>query len=88
MLCSLIRSVSAETQVILATQSPYLVDQFQPEDVVVVDRVQGESRFRRLSTPELEGWLEDYSLGDLWLKNELGGRPAYEASARLEKAVA
>ena len=88
MLCSLIRSVSVETQVILATQSPYLVDQFQPEDVVVVDRVQGESRFRRLSTPELEGWLEDYSLGDLWLKNELCGRPAYEASARLEKAVA
>ena len=81
MLCSLIRSVSVETQVVLATQSPYLVDQFQPEDIVVVDRVHGESRFRRLSTPELEEWLEDYSLGDLWLKNELGGRPAYEASA-------
>lgn len=81
MLCSLIQSVSVETQVVLATQSPYLVDQFQPEDIVVVDRVSGESRFRRLSTPELETWLNDYSLGDLWLKNELGGRPAYEASA-------
>ena len=80
MFCSLIRSVSVETQVVLATQSPYVVDQFQPEDIVVVDRVHGESRFRRLSTPELEEWLEDYSLGDLWLKNEIGGRPAYEAS--------
>ena len=82
MLCSLIRSASVETQVILATQSPYLVDQFEPEDVVVVDRINGESQFRRLSTPALEAWLEDYSLGDLWLKNELGGRPAYEGSVQ------
>ena len=85
MLCSLIRSVSVETQVILATQSPYLVDQFQPEDVVVVDRVDGASQFRRLSTQALEEWLEDYSLGDLWLKNELGGRPTYESSAPTDR---
>ena len=84
-LCSLLRSVSVETQVILATQSPYLVDQFQPEDVVVVDRVNGESRFRRLSTQALEAWLEDYSLGDLWLKNELGGRPAHEGSVPTDR---
>ena len=81
MLCSLIRSVSVETQVVLATQSPYLVDQFQPEDVIVVDRVRGESRFRRLSAAELDTWLDDYSLGDLWLKNEIGGRPTHEAAA-------
>lgn len=79
-LCSLIRSVAAETQVILATQSPYLVDHFEPEDIVVVDRVAGESRFRRLAPEDLEAWLENYSLGDLWLKNELGGRPTYEKS--------
>ena len=85
MLCSLIRSASVETRVILATQSPYLVDQFQPEDVVVVDRVDGASQFRRLSTQALEAWLEDYSLGDLWLKNELGGRPAYEGTVRKDR---
>ena len=78
-LCSLIRSVAAETQVILATQSPFLVDQFEPEDVIVVDRVEGRSEFRRLSAENLKDWLEGYSLGDLWLKNELGGRPAYES---------
>ena len=85
MLCSLIRSASAEARVILATQSPYLVDQFQPEDVVVVDRVDGASQFRRLSTHALEAWLEDYSLGDLWLKNELGGRPAHEGSVPTDR---
>ena len=79
-LCSLIRSVTVETQVILATQSPYLVDHFQPEDIVVADRVAGESQFSRLAPKDLEAWLEDYSLGDLWLKNELGGRPAFESS--------
>ena len=85
MLGSLIRSASVETRVILATQSPYLVDQFQPEDVVVVDRVDGASQFRRLSTHALEAWLEDYSLGDLWLKNELGGRPVYERTVRKDR---
>ena len=85
MLCSLIRSASVETRVILATQSPHLVDQFQPEDVVVVDRVNGESQFRRLSAQALEAWLEDYSLGDLWLKNETGGRPTYEGSVQKDR---
>ena len=79
-LCSLVRSVSAETQVILATQSPFLVDHFEPEDVIVADRVEGRSEFKRLSAEELGDWLEDYSLGDLWLKNELGGRPAHEST--------
>ena len=82
LLCSLIQSVAVETQVILATQAPFLVDQFDPEDVIVVDRVDGRSEFRRLSSEKLKSWLEDYSLGDLWLKNELGGRPAYEAPAQ------
>lgn len=79
-LCSLVRSVSAETQVILATQSPFLVDHFEPEDVIVADRVEGRSEFKRLSVEELGDWLEDYSLGALWLKNELGGRPAHEST--------
>ena len=80
-LCSLTRSVAAETQVILATQSAYLVDHFRPEDIVVVDRAAGQSQFRRLTPNALDAWLDDYSLGDLWLKNELGGRPAHERSA-------
>ena len=82
LLCSLISSVATETQVVLATQSPFLVDHFEPEDVIVVDRVEGRSEFRRLSSEDLKDWLEDYSLGDLWLKNELGGCPAYEYSAQ------
>ena len=82
MLCSLIRSVSVETQVILATQSPLVVDQFDPQDIIVVDRVNGGSVFGRLSADRLEAWLEEFSLGDLWVKNELGGCSAYEGAPR------
>ena len=80
MLCSLVKSISVETQVVLATQSPFVVDHFEPEDVIVVDRLDGASVFQRPSAERLEEWLEEYSLGDLWIKNELGGCPSYEAA--------
>ena len=75
LLSSLIEQASAETQVILATQSSLLLDHFAPEDVLVADRVEGRTEFSRLDPERLEGWLDDYSLGQLWEKNEIGGRP-------------
>ena len=78
MLASMVKSASVDTQVILATQSPILLDYFEPEDVLVADRMDGATEFKRLSTEELEVWLKDYSIGELWEKNELGGRPASE----------
>ncbi len=74
-LAGLVRSASEKTQVILSTQSVSLVNQFAPEDLVVVDRSNGESVFRRLSPEDTKDWLEDYSLGELWEKNVFGGRP-------------
>ena len=59
----------------MATQSPILLDHFEPEDVIVADRVNGEVAFTHLDSASLEVWLEDYSLGQLWEKNEIGGRP-------------
>ena len=76
MLASLVKRASQETQLVMATQSPILLDHFEPEDVVVADRVNGEVAFTRLDSAGLEAWLEDYSLGQLWEKNEIGGRPA------------
>jgi predicted ATPase len=76
LLADLVRSASQHTQVILASQSVTLVNQFQPEDILVVDREQGKTVFRRLSEAEIASWLEDYGLGDLWEKNLLGGRPS------------
>ena len=77
-LSSVIKSVAVDTQVLLATQSSLLLDQFEPDDVLVADRVAGGTRLRRLDAEPLETWLGRYSLGQLWEKNELGGRPTPE----------
>jgi predicted ATPase len=74
-LCALIKSVAVNRQVLLATQSPALLDEFAPEDVVVTERVDGATELRRLDPKALESWLEDYSLSELYDKNVLGGRP-------------
>lgn len=74
-LAALVRQASVTNQVIASTQSSLLLDHFQPEDVLVADRVDGGTQLTRLESPQLAKWLEDYSLGQLWEKNELGGRP-------------
>ena len=75
---SLAKQASVNTQIILATQSSLLLDHFQPEDVLVADRVDGQTQFSRLDADSLKNWLNDYSLGQLWEKNEIGGRPSHE----------
>ena len=71
----LLKSVSTHTQVMVATQSTSLVDCFEPQDIVVVERTNRRSTFRRLEPDDLEEWLEDYSLSELWETNLVGGRP-------------
>jgi len=78
LLASLIRQASKDTQVIVATQSTLLLDYFEPEDVLVANRVDGATTIERLRAEPLATWLEDYSLGQLWEKGELGGRPGKE----------
>jgi len=73
-LANLLQQVIAHTQVIISTQSVTLVNQFELEDIIVVEKREGESIFQRLLYDELESWLDDYGLGDLWEKNLLGGR--------------
>ena len=75
LLASLVRSVAPRCQVLLATQSPALLDHFDASEVVVTELHDGATQFRRLDTEQLEGWLQDYSLSELFDKNVLGGRP-------------
>ena len=71
----LVKQISDEKQIIISTQSVELLNEFDVEDVIVVDRGENGSEFKRLNEEELEAWLEeDYALGDLWKKNILGGR--------------
>ncbi|MDE0159285.1 MAG: AAA family ATPase [Candidatus Dadabacteria bacterium] len=75
LLAEMLKQAADSRQVIVSTQSADLVNHFEPEDIVVVDRRDDESVFRRLSSEHLTDWLEDYTLGDLWKMNVIGGRP-------------
>lgn len=75
-LASMIRSISKEKQVIISTQSVTLLNEFDPENLIVADRKGGSSVLRRIGKDELTEWLKEYTLGELWEKNILGGRPA------------
>ena len=74
-LTELIKKYSGERQVIAATQSVGFINAFGPQDIIVVDSKGGESCFNRLDVEGLQDWLEDYSLGEIWEKNVIGGRP-------------
>ena len=75
LLASMIQQAAKDTQVIVSTQSPLLLDYFEPEDVLVADCINGATQLTRLDSVRLAKWLDDYSLGQLWEKNEIGGRP-------------
>lgn len=74
---------ASKKQVIIATQSTNLISQFDPEDLIIADRKNDETIFRRLpnneegglSKEDLDRWLEDYTLGELWEKDIFGGMP-------------
>jgi len=75
LLASMLRSAATKTQVIVSTQSVTLVNKFQPEDIIVADRIDEETVLVRQSTEKLKDWLGEYAMGELWEKNVLGGRP-------------
>ncbi|MFA7013683.1 MAG: AAA family ATPase, partial [Desulfobacterales bacterium] len=77
-LAGLFRDASERTQLVVSTQSAGLLNHFEPDDVIVVDRELGASRFRRLDASSLAAWLEDFSLGELWQKNVFDGGPSHE----------
>ena len=74
-IAGLIKSASRNCQVLLSTQSATFLDYFSADDVIVVECENGESRFTRQSQDELRKWLERYTLGQIWSKNLIGGRP-------------
>lgn len=74
-LVDIFKQVAEDKQLIVSTQSVELVNELSPQDVVVVDQEEGASTFRRYAEEELSGWLQEYSMGEIWKRNILGGRP-------------
>jgi predicted ATPase len=75
LLGSLMRSASTRMQIIVSTQSVPLLNEFSIDDLIVVELQDGVSVFKRLDESDFLSWLEDYTVGELWEKNILGGRP-------------
>lgn len=75
LLASMVKSATRESQLILATQSPALLDHFTADAVVVAANRDGVSEFQRLSADALHDWLDEYNLSELWEKNVVGGGP-------------
>lgn len=71
----MMKATAQQHQLIVSTQSVELVNEFDAEDLIVVDKQGGASTFKRPDTVALNEWLSEYSLGELWKKNILGGRP-------------
>ena len=75
MLGAMMKSTAQQHQIIVSTQSVELVNEFDVGDLIVVDKRANQSHFQRPDAAALQDWLAQYSLGDLWKKNLLGGRP-------------
>lgn len=74
-IAALFSKASHHSQILISTQSSSFLDNFEPEDIITVNRDGKDSQFKRLSSGELEDWLNDYSLGEVWEKNIIGGGP-------------
>lgn len=74
-LADLLLEASSRTQLLVTTHSDILVDALSehPESILVCERGPEGTSLRRLEQKALKDWLERYSLGELWLKGEIGG---------------
>lgn len=75
LLASLLHEAADRSQLIVSTQASLLLDEFTPEQVIVVNHREGETLLERQDSEKLMSWLQEYTLGQLWEKNELGGLP-------------
>ncbi len=75
LVAELLQDAATRTQVIVATHSPHIVAKLDPEQVIVAEKADGETHLNRLDRRDLEKWLKDFNLSELWLAGHLGGRP-------------
>jgi predicted ATPase len=73
LLAECLKEAPATAQIFVTTHSPQLVECFQPEDIVIVEKPFASTKLERKSRTELKRWLKRYTLGELWLKGVIGG---------------
>jgi predicted ATPase len=74
-LSELMREASKRTQLIVATHSDRFIRFLKPEELVVLDLDEsGCTTATRADSMDLDKWLSDYSLDEIWRMGQLGGR--------------
>jgi predicted ATPase len=74
-IADLMKVASEKSQIIVSTQSPKLIDCFEPENIVVVDSKHEGTKLNRLDYEKYKLWFEDYSISETWDTNVFGGKP-------------
>ncbi|HRC85924.1 MAG TPA: AAA family ATPase [Thermoanaerobaculia bacterium] len=74
-LAQILVEASEKMQLVVTTHSDILVDALSatPEAVLICEKYDGATRLRRLDPEKLKPWLEQYRLGELWTRGEIGG---------------
>lgn len=74
-IAKLLKDAATRTQLIVTTHSERIVNAFadSPEAIVVCEKEEGATTLKRLELEDLNEWLEHYSLGELWLRGQIGG---------------
>ena len=74
-LADMLKQASRRHQLIVTTHSDILIDALSdvPEAVMVVEKGEGGTTIERLDAEDMKPWLEEYRLGRLWMKGQIGG---------------
>ena len=74
-LAELLKEAAERTQLFVATQSVTLINQLELDNIFVADRIDGATKLSKFTEQELSQWVGRYSIGELWEKNLIGGKP-------------
>lgn len=75
LVAGLIKAASQHCQILIATQSVSMVNNFTPDDLVIIERKGRDSQYHRYTSEQLSSYLEEFSTGELWEHNIIGGKP-------------
>ena len=74
LVAAMLKKLAQTRQVVIATQSPYMVNCFDLENIIVATTQDGTTSLHDMPRAQYQEWLDDdYLLSDLWLKNVVGG---------------
>jgi predicted ATPase len=75
LLADLLREASQSTQLLVATHADRLVRSLSPDEVLVCDVEDGVATLTWGDSLDLEHWMKDFTLDELWAMHVVGGQP-------------